>query len=73
MPVPGKKYPANTPISFQIYINSMRMMTMEAWITDKPNTKATIEMDMASLKGTGKIAKGIQTTEKIKLNAKSEM
>lgn len=66
-------YPANTPISFQIYINSMRMMTMEAWITDKPNTKATIEMDMASLKETKKVDKGIQTNEKIKLNAKSEM
>lgn len=66
-------YPANTPISFQIYINSMRMMTMEAWITDRPNTKTIMEMDMASLKGARKITKGIGTVGKLKLNAKSEI
>lgn len=66
-------YPANTPISFQIYINAMRMMTMEAWITDRPNTKTIMEMDMASLKGTEKTSKGIGTVGKMKLNAKSEM
>ena len=66
-------YPADTPISFQIYIDSMRMMTMEAWITGKPETKTTMEMDMASLKSAGKSSKGIGTTEKMRLNAKSEM
>ena len=66
-------YPANTPISFQIYINSMRMMTMEAWITDRPNTKTIMEMDMASLKGAEKTTKGIGAVGKMKLNAKSEL
>lgn len=66
-------YPANTPISFQIYINSMRMMTMEAWITDRPNTKTIMEMDMASLKAARKTTKGIGTVGKMKLNAKSEI
>lgn len=69
----AKSYPANTPISFQIFINSLRMMTMEAWITGKPETKTTMEMDMASLKSAGKSSKGIGTVEKICLNAKSEM
>ena len=66
-------YPANTPISFQIYINSMRMMTMEAWITDRPKTKAIMEMDMNSLRTSRKTSKGIGTTGKMKLNAKSDM
>lgn len=66
-------YPANTPISFQIYINSMRMMTMEAWITDRPKTKTIMEMDMASLKTTAKSARGISAIGKMKLNAKSEI
>lgn len=69
----AKNYPVNTPISFQIYINSMRMMTMEAWITGRPETKAVMEMDMASLKGDVKSSKGIGTVEKLHLNAKSEM
>ena len=68
-----KSYPADTPISFQIYINSMRMMTMEAWITGRPETKKTMEMDMASLKRTAKITKNIGTVEKMRLNAKSEL
>ena len=66
-------YPANTPISFQIYINAMRMMTMEAWITDRPNTKTIMEMDMASLKSSEKTSKGIGTIGKMRLNAKSEL
>ena len=66
-------YPANTPISFQIYIDSMRMMTMEAWITDRPRTKMRMEMDMASLKTTAKTVRGIGTTGKMHLNARSEM
>lgn len=66
-------YPANTPISFQIYINPMRMMTMEAWITDRPNTKTIMEMDVASLKAAEKTIRGIGTIGKLKLNAKSEM
>ena len=68
-----KNYPADTPISFQIYINSMRMMTMAAWITGRPETKKTMEMDMASLKRTAKTTKNISTVEKMKLNAKSEL
>ena len=68
-----KSYPADTPISFQIYINSMRMMTMEAWITGRPETKKTMEMDMASLKRTAKTTKNIGTVEKMRLNAKSEL
>lgn len=68
-----KSFPAGTPISFQIYINSMRMMTLEAWITGKPKTKTIMEMDMASLKTAVKSSKDIATTEKIKLNAKSEI
>lgn len=66
-------YPAGTPISFQIYINSLRMMTMEAWITDRPRTKMIMEMDMASLKVAKKTTKGIGMIGKMKLNAKSEM
>lgn len=66
-------YPANTPISFQIYINSLRMMTMEAWITDDPKTKAIMEMDMASLKIAEKTTKGISMIGKMRLNARSEM
>lgn len=68
-----KSYPADTAISFQIYINSMRMMTMEAWITGRPETKKTMEMDMASLKRTAKTTKNIGTVEKMRLNAKSEL
>lgn len=66
-------YPADTPISFRIYINALRMMTMEAWITDHPKTKAIMEMDMASLKTAEKTNKGIGTVGKMKLNAKSEL
>ncbi len=66
-------FPADTPISFQIYINSLRMMTMEAWITDRPGTKTTMEMDMTSLKNSGKAENGIRTNERMILNAKSEM
>lgn len=69
----ANSYPANTPISFQIYINSLRMMTMEAWITDRPKTKTIMEMDMASLKVTEKTSKGIGAIGKMQLNAKSEM
>lgn len=43
----GRSYPADTPISFQIYINPLRMMTMEAWITGQPKTKKTMEMDIS--------------------------
>ena len=68
-----KAYPANTPISFRIYMDAMRMMTMEAWITDRPKTKTTMEMDMASLKRAQKTSKGIGTVEKIRMNAKSEI
>ena len=49
------------------------MMTMEAWITGRPETKKTMEMDMASLKRTAKTTKNIGTVEKMKLNAKSEL
>ena len=66
-------YPINTPISFQIYIDSLRRMRMEAWITGKPDTKAVMDMDMASLKGAKRSTKGIGTTEKLHLNPKSEM
>lgn len=69
----GRSYPADTPISFQIYINPLRMMTMEAWITGQPETKKTMEMDMASLKRTERTSKNISTVEKIKLNPKSEL
>lgn len=69
----ANSYPVNTPISFQIYINSLRMMTMEAWITDKPKTKVTMEMDMASLKVTEKSSKGIGTVGKLRLSPKSEL
>ncbi len=68
-----KAYPANTPISFRIYMDAMRMMTMEAWITDFPKTKTIMEMDMASLKRAQKTSKGIGTVEKIRMNAKSEI
>lgn len=67
------EFPAGTPISFQIYIDSLRMMTMEAWITDRPRTKTIMEMDMASLKKTTKSRPGINVVDKIELNAKSEM
>ena len=66
-------YPAGTPISLQIYINSMRMMTMEAWITGRPETKKTMEMDIASLKGASKVEGTITAVDKIRLNAKSEL
>lgn len=66
-------YAANTPISFQIYIDALRMMTMEAWITGHPETKTIMEMDVASLKGAKKSTKDISTIGKLKLNAKSEM
>ncbi len=69
----SRTYPAGTPISFQIYINAFRLMTMEAWITDRPETKTVMEMDMASLKSAKKTGKGIGTTDKMKLNAKSEL
>ena len=68
-----KTYPADTPISFRIYINSMRMMTMEAWITGKPETKKIMEMDMASLKYASKTVKNISSVEKMRLNARSEL
>ena len=68
-----KVYTENTPISFQIYINALRMMTMEAWITGKPKTRNVMEIDVASLKSGEKTSKGIRTTEKIHLNAVSEI
>ena len=69
----NKTYPADTPISFRIYINSMRMMTMEAWITGKPETRKIMEMDMASLKLASKTAKNISAVGKMRLNARSEL
>ena len=68
-----KKYQAGTPISFQMYISSFRMLTMEAWITDMPHTKTVMEIDMTSLKTDKKNKKGISTTDRIRLNPKSEM
>ncbi len=69
----NKSYPVNTPISFQVYINAMRMMTMEAWITDHPNTKTIMEMDMASLRVEQKSSGGLGSVEKMVLNARSEI
>lgn len=68
-----KEYPANTPISFRIYIDAMRMMTMEAWITDKPKTKTIMEMDIASLKKAEKTLRGIAAVGRQRLNARSEL
>ena len=68
-----KSYPAGTPISFRIHVNAMRMMTMEAWITDHLETREIMELDMASLKGSRKTVKSLGTNEKLVLNAKAEM
>lgn len=68
-----KTYPAGTPLSFRIYIDSLRIMTMEAWITDKLYTRTIMEMDVASLKIASKASKDIRAVGKMKLNAKSEL
>ena len=65
---------AGTPISFRIYMDSLRRMTMEAWVTGRPETRTTMEMDMASLREeTRKTDNILGTTEKLWLNAKAEM
>lgn len=71
----SKKYPANTPISFRIYIDNMRLMRMEAWITGKVDEKALISVDT-----NGQIverqktkASKINTSELLTLNPKGEI
>lgn len=70
-----KVYPAGTPISLRIMIDSMRMMTMEAWITNRPKERAVIEIDTNSSKDVSeeKVKSRIYSTESIPLNAKSEL
>lgn len=66
-------YPAGTPISLQIYISGLRMMTLEAWITDRPKTKMISELDLASLKSGAKTSGGLELIAGMELNAKSEI
>lgn len=68
-----RTYPAGTPVSFRIYIDAMRRMTMEAWITGQPDSKKIMEMDMASLKRAAKTDNNINVTGKIHLNPRSEL
>lgn len=69
------KYPANTPISISIVINSMRMMRLEAWITGDPSKKAQITLDTNSKKTEkNKVSSAsIHTNERTILNAKGEL
>lgn len=66
-------YPAGTPISLQIYISGLRMMTLEAWITDRPKTKMISELGLASLKSGAKTSGGLELIAGMELNAKSEI
>lgn len=69
-----KVWNAGTPISFRIYMDSLRRMTMEAWVTGRTETRTTMEMDMASLREeTRKTDNILGTTEKLWLNAKAEL
>lgn len=70
-----KVYPSGTPISLRIMIDNMRMMTMEAWITNRPRERAVIEIDTNALKEVSeeKVKSRIYSTESITLNAKSEL
>ena len=70
-----KVYPAGTPISLRIMIDSMRMMTMEAWITDRPRERAVIEIDTNTSKEVSeeKVKSRIYSNESLILNAKSEL
>lgn len=70
-----KVYPAGTPISLRIMIDNMRMMTMEAWITNRPKERAVIEIDTNAPKEISeeKVKSRIYSNESIPLNAKSEL
>ncbi len=70
-----RKYPAGTPISMSIKINSYRMMDIEVWITGNPTERAIVSLDAGSQKQASKnrnVTK-LETSEKIELNAKSEI
>lgn len=49
------------------------MMTLEAWITDRPKTKMISELDLASLKSGAKTSGGLELIAGMELNAKSEI
>lgn len=70
-----KKYKAGTPISMNIRINSFRIMEIDIWITGNPQEKATVSIDAGSQQNASKNKNAIKldTSEKIELNAKSEI
>lgn len=71
----SKSYPAGTPVSFRVIIDSMRMMRMEAWITGKSQEKAVISIDTNAQRvdrNKTKAAK-VNTNEMQVLNAKGEL
>lgn len=66
-------YPINTPISLRVYINPLRMMILEVWVTDHPETKTILEMNMTSDKNADRALRALGVVEKIHLNAKAEL
>lgn len=70
-----RKYPAGTPVSMNIRINSYRIMEIDVWITGNPAEKATVSLDASSQKqaSKNKSVTKLETSEKIELNAKSEI
>ncbi len=54
----SKKYPIGTDISIKFYIDSMKLLRLEGWVTNNPKDKVLIEVDTNSLteqhKGPGK-------------------
>lgn len=71
----NKVYPAGTPISISITIDSLRMMKIEAWITGNKAERAIIQVDTNTKKAEkSKVnAAKINTTEAQYLNPKAEL
>lgn len=71
----SKSYPSGTPVSLNIDVDQMRMMTVEAWITGQPKQSAVIEIDTTGspnipLEKTGG---RLNVSELLDLNAKGEL
>ncbi|MDO5520662.1 MAG: Hsp70 family protein [bacterium] len=70
-----KKYPANTPISFRVRIDSFRNMKLDVWVDGNRMELQSIAVDTNGKQvGRGKeVASKIVTKEKLELNAKGEI
>ncbi|BBF43220.1 chaperone protein DnaK [Lachnospiraceae bacterium KM106-2] len=71
----SRSYPVNTPVSFRIRIDNLRLMQIEAWITGRPMEKALISVDTNG-KNVDRMksnASKLLTNEEMLLNAKGEL